>query len=79
MTSEAILSGPAGPAGEDAEDPLALEQQVCFALAVTSRGVIGVNGPSSNASRSPIPSTWRRWRCGSTRRFGSPTRPRCSS
>src|SRR4051794_4199076 len=45
MTSEAPLSGPASPVEEDAVDPLALEQQVCFALAVASRGVIGIYRP----------------------------------
>jgi DNA-binding MarR family transcriptional regulator len=45
VTKQATLSGAAGPAGEDAVDPLALEQQVCFALAVASRGVIGVYRP----------------------------------
>jgi len=45
MTSEATLSGPASPVEGDAVDPLALEQQVCFALAVASRGVIGIYRP----------------------------------
>ena len=44
MTADATLARPA--AGEpEAVDPLALEQQVCFALAVASRGVIGIYRP----------------------------------
>lgn len=37
--------GPDTVAGTGVVDPLALEQQVCFALAVASRGVIGVYRP----------------------------------
>ena len=37
--------GPAAVDGRDANDPLALERQVCFALAVAARSVIGVYRP----------------------------------
>jgi DNA-binding MarR family transcriptional regulator len=43
-TTAADVSTPAGSSSSDA-NPLALERQVCFALAVASRSVIGVYRP----------------------------------
>ena len=45
------------PDGPPLEDPLALEQQVCFALAVASRNVIGVTARSWSRWVSPTRST----------------------
>jgi len=44
IESVSATTDPAGT-GTDADDPLALERQVCFALAVASRNVIGVYRP----------------------------------
>src|SRR5580693_1424932 len=41
----ANAGGQAGPAPETPEDPLALERQVCFALSIAARSVLGVYRP----------------------------------
>ena len=39
-------------------DPLSLERQVCFALAITNRAVLGVYRPLPEPSGLPIPNIW---------------------
>ncbi len=42
----------------DPENPLALEQQVCFALSVAARNVVAVYRPLLEPWGSPTLSTW---------------------
>jgi hypothetical protein len=55
-------------------DPLSLERQVCFALAITNRAVLAVYRPLLEPLGLTIPNNWRCWRSGTTR---DPARHRC--